>query len=406
MSFLGPLALMVRRSLRQHALSTAVTAASIALAGGLLMSVWTVKTEAQRAFTGVNAGFDAVLGARGSKLQLVLNTIFHLEESPGNIPASDYEQIRTNAAVQAAIPIALGDNYLGYRIVGTTTNLFTDVEHAPGRTFAVASGRIFDPARREAVVGSFAARRLGLRVGDTFQPYHGLIFNPRDQHAETYVVVGVLEPSNTPADRVIWIPLQGVQLMAGHDPAAANDVSGVLIKFKAASPLVARQLDLMYNRQGNRLTFAWPIAQIVAQLFNKIAWVDRVLALVAYLVAAVAAAGILVSIYNSMNERRRDLAILRALGARRATLFGAVVLEAAAIAALGMAAAYLVHGALMLLVGAVVRAETGVVIVPWVWNPVLLLAPLGMIALGALAGLVPAWKAYRLPVAENLAPVA
>lgn len=406
MTFLGPLALMVRKSLRQHALSTVITAASIALAGGLLMAVWTIKTEAQRAFTGVNAGFDAVLGARGAKLQLVLNTVFHLEESPGNIPFSDFEQIRTNAAVQAAIPIALGDNYLGYRIVGTTTNLFTDVEHAPGRRFAVATGRVFDPARREAVVGSFVSRRLGLEVGDTFQPYHGLIYNPQDQHAEVYVVVGVMEPSNTPADRVIWIPLQGVQLMTGHDPKAATDLSGVLLKFKASSPLTARQLDLLYNKQGNRLTFAWPIAQIVAQLFNKIAWVDRVLALVAYLVAVVAGAGILVSIYNSMNERRRDLAILRALGARRRTLFGAVVLEAAAIAALGMAAAFLVYLGLVTLVGAVVRAETGVVIVPWVWNPVLVLAPLGMIALGALAGLVPAWKAYRLPVAENLVPVA
>lgn len=90
----------------------------------------------------------------------------------------------------------------------------------------------------------------------------------------------------------------------------------MLIKFKDTSPLTARQLDLMYNKQGNRLTFAWPIAQIVSQLFNKIAWVDRVLALVAYLVALVATGSVLVSIYNSMKERRRDIAILRALGAR------------------------------------------------------------------------------------------
>ena len=107
------LALMVRKSLRQHLLSTLVTACSIALAGGLLMAVWVVKDQSQSAFTGVNAGFDAVLGARGSKLQLVLNTIFHLEESPGNIAFADYTAIRSNAAVQVAIPIAMGDNYLG-----------------------------------------------------------------------------------------------------------------------------------------------------------------------------------------------------------------------------------------------------------------------------------------------------
>lgn len=399
------LPLMVRKSLRQHLLSTIITALSIALAGGLLMAVWVVKDQSQSAFTGVNAGFDAVLGARGSKLQLVLNTIFHLEESPGNIPYADYEMIRTNPAVRVAIPIALGDNYLGYRIVGASTNLFTDVEHAPGRRFAMAAGRGFEDGLREAVVGSFVAHKLGLTVGAKFQPYHGLLFNPQDQHQETYVVVGVLKPSNTPADRVIWIPLMGVQRMGGHDPKTASDLSGVLIKFKDTSPLTARQLDLLYNKQGNRLTFAWPIAQIVAQLFNKIAWVDRVLALVAYLVAVVATGSILVSIYNSMKERRRDIAILRALGARRRTVFSAIILEAAAIAAIGMVFAFGFHLAIMTGVAAVVRSETGVVLDPFLAHPVMLWAPLGMIGLAALAGVVPAWKAYQTPVAENLTPV-
>ncbi len=398
------LPLMVRKSLRQHLFSTVITAFSIALAGGLLMAVWVVKDQSQAAFTGVNAGFDAVLGARGSKLQLVLNTIFHIEESPGNIPYADFEQVRTNGAVRVAIPVALGDNYLGYRIVGTATNLFTDVEHSPGRRFDLAAGRSFDPGLREGVVGSFAAERLGLRVGDKFKPYHGLLFDPNNRHDEDYVVVGVMRPSNTPADRVIWIPLQGVQLMTGHDPKNAGDLSGVLIKFKDTSPLTARQLDLFYNKQGNRLTFAWPIAQVVAQLFNKIAWVDRVLALVAYLVAVVATGSILVSIYNSMKERRRDIAILRALGARRAVIFSAIVAEAAVIAGMGMVAAFAVHVAILTGVAAVVRTQTGVVLDPFMLHPVMAWAPLGMIAMAALAGLVPAWKAYRTPVAENLVP--
>src|ERR1041385_8507087 len=110
--------LIVVKSLRQHALSTTVTAMSIALAGGLLMSVWSVKEQSQATFTGVNAGFDAVLGARGSKLQLVLNAIFHLESSPGNLAWSDYQDIQKNPSVELAIPIAVGDNYRGYRLVG------------------------------------------------------------------------------------------------------------------------------------------------------------------------------------------------------------------------------------------------------------------------------------------------
>ena len=132
--------LIVYRSLRQHALSTIITAGSIALACGLLMCVWMVKTQSQTAFTQTTTGFDAVLGARGSKLQLVLNAIFHLEASPGNLAWADYEAIKRHPAVKTAIPIAVGDNLRGYRIAGTIPELFDKVEFAPGKHFVVAAG--------------------------------------------------------------------------------------------------------------------------------------------------------------------------------------------------------------------------------------------------------------------------
>jgi putative ABC transport system permease protein len=394
------LLLLVRRSLWQHRLSTVVTTLSIALAGGLMLSVWGVKTQAQAVFARTDTGFDAVLGARGSKLQLVLNAVFHLEASPGNVAAEDYAFIRDHPAVKRAVPIAVGDNLRGFRIVGTMPEFFTGGEYAPGRSFALASGAWFDPAAREAVLGAFAARRLELRVGDTFHPFHGLNFDPKAQHAETYRVVGVLEPSNTPADKVVWIPLHGVQTMGGHDAATASDVSAVLVKL--AAPAAGFQLDLLYNRQGNRLTFAYPIGAIVAGLFEKVGWFDRVLTLLAYLVAFVSAAGVLVAIYNSMSARRRDHAILRALGARRGTLCAAVVLEAAAIGAVGMVAAFAVHAAIFYAVAAIIQAQTGVVLSAWAGNAAMLWAPPGMIVLCALCGLVPAWKAYRADVATHL----
>lgn len=396
---------IVLRSLRQHALSTVVTAGSVALAGGLLMSVWIVKQRSQATFTGVNAGFDAVLGARGSKLQLVLNAVFHLEASPGNLAWQDYLDIKNNRSVELAVPLAVGDNYRGYRLVGTTPELFEKAEYAPGKKFTLEpGGGWFDPERREAVVGAFAARKLKLKVGDTFHPFHGLIFDEQSQHAETYVVVGVLKSSNTPGDRVIWIPLAGIQRMSGHDPRTATDVSAVLVKLKGGNAMAGFQMDMMYNKQGNRLTFAWPIGRVMAELFDKIGWFNRVLTLVSYLVALVAAGSILASIYNSMNERRRELAILRALGARRVTVFSAIVLEAAAIAGLGMAAGFGIYLALMSVVAGIIRAQTGVVLEPFAFNPVMLWSPAMFIALGALAGIVPAVKAYRTEVAENLTP--
>ncbi|MBG88660.1 MAG: hypothetical protein CMO80_17405 [Verrucomicrobiales bacterium] len=397
------LPLIVWKSLRQHILSTTVTALSIALAGGLLMSVWVVKEQSRQAFTQQNAGFDAVLGARGSKLQLVLNAIFHLEASPGNLKWDDYVSIRKNRAVSLALPIAVGDNYLGFRLVGTLTNLFTEVEYAPEKKYEVQVGRSFDDGYAEAVVGSFVAQQLGMKVGDKFHPYHGLIFDEKAQHSETYVVTGILKPSNTPADRVIWIPIAGIQNMKGHDPKSANDISAVLVKLR--TPIAGQGLSLLYNKQGNKFTFAWPIATIVAELFNKIAWFDQVLALVAWLVAIVATASVLASIYNSMNERRRDIAILRALGARRRLIIASVIMESAAIAALGMVAAFFIYGGIMDGAATVIRSQTGVVLEPWAFNDVMWWVPLAMIGLSALAGIIPAIKAYRTNVAENLLPV-
>jgi len=396
--------LIVRKSLRQHVLSTVVTSLSIALAGGLLMSVWMVKAQSRATFTQINGGFDAVLGARSSKLQLVLNAIFHLEASPANIAWSDYLEIQKNPNVELAIPIAMGDNYRGYRVVGTLPELFTKTEYAPGRRYAIKPpGRIFDLGLREAVVGSFVAQKLGLKRGDVFHPYHGLTFDEKEEHAEEYLVVGILEPSNTPADRVIWIPLEGVQKMSGHAAEAATEVSAVLIKLRTL--VAGKTLEMFYNRQNARLTFAWPIGATIGELLNKISWFDRVLAVVAYLVAVVAAGSVLASIYNSMNERRRQIALLRALGAHRATIFCTVVLEAVSIAILGMLIGFLIYGVIMMAVASIVRAQTGVVLEPLAWHAVMLWTPLGMIGLSALSGIVPAIKAYFTDVAGNLAPV-
>lgn len=400
------LPLLVRRSLRQHLLSTIVTALSLSLAGGLLMTVWSLKTQARQTFERMDGGWDAVLGARSSKLQLVLNAVFHLEASPGNIRPADLAALAASPVVKAVVPLAMGDNYQGFRIVGTSTNHFTDHEFAEGRKFRVREGRLFEDGYREALIGAFAAEKLGFKVGTEFKPYHGLNYasNARDnvQHDEVYVVVGVLEASNTPADRVVWIPIAGIQNMAGHDPATSQDVSAALVKLR--DPAAGFRLDQLYNKQGDKLTFAWPIGTVMAQLFDKIGWFDSVLTLVAWLVALVAAASVLASIYNSMSARRRDLAILRALGARRRIIFTSIVAEASAIAAMGAACGFLVHFALLYGAAVLVRTQTGVVIEPfqpsWVW----LWAPASLIGLAALAGTVPAFKAYGVDVASSLSP--
>ncbi|QDU65945.1 ABC transporter permease [Engelhardtia mirabilis] len=421
MKLFGTLLLMVRRSLRQHALSTAVTVASTALAIALVMAVFNVSQQAERSFTAGDLDVEAVLGARGSEVQLVLNSIYHLETSPGNLPWSLYREVAEDPGVRFAIPYAVGDSYRTFRVVGTTTDVFRDLRFGDGSTLAVRRGhQIFDPRNREAVIGSTVAERTGLKRGDSFNPTHGVGVGADGGvvHDERYLVVGVLEPTGTPLDRVLWIPIEGIFRMGGHKlrgtgeefeaeagvdiPDEHKEVSAVLLGFRNRS--TGFRLSQLINRQGKIATLAYPVQAVMGDIFNKLGWVNRVLEVIAYLVVAVAAGSILASIYNTMNERRREFAILRALGARRSTVFGAIVLEAGAIAGLGSLVGLVVYLAIGMAVAEIVRSRTGVHLNVLAWHPIFVAAPLGMVALGAASGLLPALKAYKTDVAENLVP--
>lgn len=397
---------LIRRSLRQHLVSTSVATLLVALGMALVISVWVLRAEAERAFTRSASGYDAVLGARGSKLQLVLNGLFHVEASPGTVSRQDFEQIRNLPFVEKAVCIAVGDNFKGVRIVGVSDDLFQNPGYEPGHSYAIEpAGRPFHLDTREAVVGSLAARQLGWQVGTSFSPFHGLDYNPEAQHSEVFSVVGVLAPTGTPADRVIWIPLAGVQQLGGHDPRLASDVSAVLIRFKPDAQSAGFMLDMRYNRQGNRLTFAWPVAAILADFFSKFAWFERALQALAYLVAVVAGASVFSAVFSSMNARKRDLAILRALGAHRSFLIAAVLGESAGIGLLGCGLGFGLYGLLGAVLQGILRTQIGVLLEPWAWNPVLVSGPVLMLGLSLLAGILPAWRAYRLSVAEGLSPL-
>ena len=173
---------------------------------------------------------------------------------------------------------------------------------------------------------------------------------------------------------------------------------------KLNNPASGFKLATQYNREGKDVTLAWPIATVMAELFEKIGWVTKILTLVAYIVIAVAAGSILASIYNTMNERRREFAILRALGAKKGTVFSSVVLEAVTISFIGTLIGFLFYFILMMFASYVIRNQTGVVIDILSMHPVLIIAPAVMIALGALAGIIPAYKAYKTEVAGSLSP--
>ena len=314
------------------------------------------------------------------------------------------------------MPIAVGDNFRGFRLVGTTLGYFSDPPTDAPPWKLAGEGRFYDPARREAVIGSFVAEQTGLTLGSTFRPYHGLLYDESAQHQEQYVVVGILEPTNTPADRVLFIPIEGIYRMSGHIlrgdgedyvaqageaiPSEHREVSAVLLDL--SSPQLGFSLEQHVNRQGKIATLAFPISRVVGEVFDKMGWAHRVLALVSYLVMLIAAGSILTSIVQTLTLRKREFAVLRALGMPKRRLFALLILESSLLAAAGSVAGFAVYGAIVGVAANVIRRQTGVVIEAFSFHPVFVWGPAAMIALGAFVGVIPAWKAYRTHVAENL----
>ena len=392
------------RGLRQYGLSSMVAAFSIALAGGLFLSTWKIKEDTQKAFNLYDGGFDAVLGVRGSKVELVLNSVFHVSNGPDNfLTPEQYEAIRDNRAIKEAIPLSVGDNYKGYRIVGTVRKLFDEHEWRQGRKYELAAGKFFDDDRQEAVVGFFAARKLGIKVGQVINPYHGLDYVGEDsKHENEYVVTGVLKSTGTPADRVVWIPIQGALNMPGHAEGLGFAPSSVLVKFH---PKAKRDLlKLTYDYQHHPKLMMPLILKTIGPLFEKFKVFELALTVIAALVAVTSGGIILATLRSAMNEKRREIAILRSLGARRATVTASILAHAGLITLIGIIGAF----ALFTLIGTyaanVIQEEAGVIIELFQYDPIFLNVPAGMLALGLLSGLLPALQAYRSDVAQNLTP--
>ena len=393
---------LAQKGFGQHAFSSLVASLTIALAAGLFLSTFKIKEEANKAFSNASGGFDAVLGARGSKLQLILNALFHLEASPGNLSWEQYETILKTPGVREAFPIAVGDNYLGYRLVGTLPNLFTDHQWRPGENYTVQKGgRIFTDSAKEALVGSMVARKLNLKIGDRFHPYHGLTYKEESKHSDIYVVVGLLEATGTPADRVIWIPIKGIQLMEGHDASMAQSVSAVLLTLKGAAGF---SLDLKYNKQGDRATLAWPVASILGSFFNKLNWFEDVLSLVAYMVAFIGSMIIFATLRSAMNERIREFAILRCLGASRRDVTFVVLAQSMMISFLGALGSLLFSFVIHSITARLIREQTGVVMEGIAIDQATITTFFVLLLIGLLSGLLPALQAYRVNLSENLKP--
>ena len=390
---------VVWRYLQGRFVTSVLTVVSVALGVSLVIASVLLTRGIKEGFIAGATDYNLIVGAKGSPTQLVLNVVFRMDAPTPNIPLSAYEDLRADPRVEAAVPVAMGDAYQGFRYVATSEAYFAPLpwrRHAP----ALATGRLFrsDAPERpdyEAVLGADAARGTGLKPEDRF--YEG-----EEMAAYPLRVVGVLRPTGTADDRAIFISLASYwEMNEISRKAMIKPLTAVLIRPKRLSDLTA--LHRGWN-VGPDLQAALPSA-ILLNIFNLLGLVEDVLAVVLAVVAVVVGLYLFVTMYNATLERRREIATMRALGARRATVLGIVLLESCVIAGLGGLAGILGGHGVAALGASLLAARGGPVTHALALSALQPVTFGAVVALGALAGLLPAVLAYRTEVAENLAPL-
>ena len=429
------------RNIRQRLLTSGLTALSLALGVALVVATLVTGRIVNRAFeSGSGLGYNMIVGAKGSPLQLVLNSVYFISKPIENVSWAFYQEFLPAAgrpdgidgtyaaSTQTAVPICMGDYFRSHRVVGTTAAFFDRLTRGDGRPFEFSSGANFrDDDFFAGVLGAAVAANLGLRVGDEFAPTHGA-----DDGAvhDPFKVVGILARTDTPIDRGVFVNMEGFYLQDGHAkplpegataepvpearhpsghaplPFDQREVTAILLE-TAALPGLPAELTAMGLRtainEGRDGQAALPVAEIRQLLDLFVKPLELLLLLVTTLVVLVSAIGILVSMVGSSLERSRDVAIMRALGARRSHVLATVLIEAVLLAVGGGLAGWLLGHAVVGAIGPWITTNAGVTASIFSAAPLAeaLLVPF-LVVLAIIAALLPAIAAYRTDVAKWL----
>jgi putative ABC transport system permease protein len=433
------------RNIRQRLLTSGLTALSLALGVALVVATLVTGGIVSRAFeSGSGLGYNMIVGAKGSPLQLVLNSVYFISKPIENISWGTYQDFlpaarrpdgvdgKFAASTRTAVPICMGDYFRSFRVVGTNADFFDRLTCGDGRPFRFGSGSNFrDADFFGGVLGATVAANLGLKVGDAFAPTHGA--DDGKVH-DPFTVTGILARTDTPVDRGVFVNMEGFYLQEGHAkpveepvegqpaspqpklerpegtpvplPPEQREVTAILLE-TASLPGLPAELTAMGLRtainEGRDAQAALPIAEIRQLLDLFVRPLQWLLLLVTSLVVVVSAIGILVSMVGSSLERSRDVAIMRALGARRSHVLATVLIEAVLLAVGGGLAGWALGHLLVGALGPFITTQAGVSASVLSASPgaEALLVP-SLVALAILAALLPAVAAYRTDVAKWL----
>ena len=403
----------------------ALVALSVALSTFLLLGVERLRGDVRENFSQSVSGTDLIVGARTGSMQLLLYAVFRVGGATNNVRMDSLEAVARHRAVAWMVPLSLGDSHRGFPVLATTTGYFEHFRHGDGQPLQLAQGRAFSgdlPGLYEVVLGAEVADRLGYRLGDKLTLSHGGGEMPGAEHADKpFTVVGVLQRTGTPVDRTLHISLQAMEAI--H----LDWVAGVPLPGQRVSAEQARAADLepkqvtaaLIGLKNRAAVFSVqravadfedePLMAVLPgvaldELWDVVGAGERALLAMSAMVAVVSLAGLVAVVLAGLNERRRELAVLRAVGAAPRHVLLMLAAEGALVTLTGVVLGVAAVGLAIVSLAPWLQAAYGITLTlsaPGAAQWGLLAA---VLAAGFLASLVPGWRAYRLSLADGLSP--
>ena len=410
------------KSLRNRAFSTSLTVGSIALSVALLIGVENVRVGMRESFSNTISQTDLIVGAKGGTIQLLLYSVFGMGSPTNNLSWDTYREWAEHPAIEWTIPYGLGDSHRGFRVIGTNEDFYRHYRYRGGQEIALAEGRVGSEVF-DVTLGADVAAELGYGLGDEVAVTHGIgeVGFLNHDHLP-FEVAGILAKTFTPVDRAVYVTLEGIEAihfgwedgappMPGeehtHDEVLAMEeieitqVTSFFVGTTNRRDVLRLQRDIN-DYQGEPMMAVIP-GLALNEMWQGIGYAETGLRVVTIFVVLVGLLGMLVSLYTSLNERRREMAILRAVGAGPKRIVGLLVLESVCLAAAGAICGLALVYVLLSAGQPIVEAQAGLFIpirppgvVEWLFLGAVVTA-------GFLMGFVPALKAYRTALHDGLA---
>lgn len=394
---------LVGANIAYKPLSAVFNIALLSVGVAVILTILHVNGLIDNRFSRDLRGIDMVVSGKGSPLQIILANVFHLDIPTGNIPVSEAKKLEKNPLIKSAIPLAYGDNYNGHRIVGTTPDY---IAHFEGQ---LSNGRIYS-APMEVVVGGDVAKKFHLTIGEKIIGAHGLV-NSDDMHTDfPYTIVGVLKSNGSILDRLVLTPVESVWHVHEHpdedDPEEVaykkahpeDELTALLITYK--SPLAAAQLPRMVNNSSS-MQAASPAFE-VARLTKLMGTGQDILSVFGYLLLAFSAFSLFIALYNAVQDRQYDIALMRVMGLTKSGIFGLVLSETVLIGLIGSVVGVLLSQLFIRLTAYWIYIQKGLVLSAPIPGIMEIYVMLSILLISLMAGLIPAMIARKTDIIRTL----